>query len=98
MVSESPLIPIMAGLRPVVMDPFAFRVVALNRPDIGDDLVARLRRREFTCVILEQDPAIPGGHAWYEHVNLTASVRDAIIEFYRHDRTVAGERFYRAAH
>jgi hypothetical protein len=96
MVSESPLIPIVAGLRPVVMDPFAFRVVALNRPDIGGDLVARVRRREFTCVILEQDPAIPGGHAWYENVNLTAGVRDAILEFYRHDRTVAGERFYRA--
>jgi hypothetical protein len=98
MVSESPLIPIVAGLRPVVMDPFAFRVVALNRPDIGDDLVARVRRREFTCVILEQDPAIPGGYAWYANVNLTAPVRDAILEFYRHDRTVAGERFYKAVH
>jgi hypothetical protein len=98
MVSESPLIPIVAGLRPVVMDPFAFRVVARNRPDIGGDLVARVRRREFTCVILEQDPAIPGGYAWYENVNLTASVRDAILESYRHDRTVAGERFYRAVH
>ena len=61
------------------MDPFAFRVVALNRPDIGGDLVARVRRREFTCVILEQEPAIPGGYAWYENVNLTASVRDAIL-------------------
>ncbi len=95
-VSESPLIPVYAGQRPVVLDPFAFRVVAMNRPDVGDDLTARVRRREFTCVILEQDPAIPGGHAWYENVNLTASVRDAILESYRYDRTVAGERFYRA--
>jgi hypothetical protein len=95
-VSESPLIPVFAGHRPVVLDPFAFRVVAINRPDVGNDLTERLRRREFTCVLLEQDPAIPGGHAWYSNVNLTESVRDAILESYRYDRTVAGERFYRA--
>jgi hypothetical protein len=95
-VSESPLIPVFAGQRPVVLDPFAFRVVAMNRPDIGNDLTQRLRRREFRCVLLEQDPAIPGGHAWYSNVNLTDSVRDAILESYRYDRTVAGERFYRA--
>ena len=95
-VSESPLIPVFAGQRPVVLDPFALRVVAMNRPDIGNDLTERLRRREFRCVLLEQDPAIPGGHAWYSNVNLTESVRDAILESYRYDRTVAGQRFYRA--
>ena len=95
-VSESPLIPVFAGQRPVVLDPFALRVVAMNRPDIGNDLTERLRRREFRCVLLEQDPAIPGGHAWYSNVNLTESVRDAILDSYRYDRTVAGQRFYRA--
>jgi len=94
-VSESPLIPVLAGQRPVVLDPFAFRVVAMNRPDIGDDLAARVRSKEFKCVLLEQDPAIPGGHAWYSNVNLTESVRDAILDSYRYDRTIAGERFYR---
>ncbi len=94
-VSESPLIPVFAGQRPVVLDPFAFRVVAMNRPDIGNDLTARLRRGEFKCVLLEQDPAIPGGHAWYSNVNLTESVRDAILAQYKYDRIVAGERFYR---
>ena len=95
MISESPLIPVYAGQRPVILDPFAFRVVAMNRPDVGNDLTQRVRRREFRCVLLEQDPAIPGGHAWYENVNLTESVRDAILESYRYDRTVAGQRFYR---
>jgi hypothetical protein len=95
-VSESPLIPVYAGQRPVVLDPFAFRVVAMNHPDVGDDLAARVRRREFRCVLLEQDPTIPGGRAWYANVNLTESVRDAILESYKYDRTVAGERFFRA--
>jgi hypothetical protein len=95
-VSESPMVPILADQRPVLLDPFAFHVVSLNRPEVGRDLVDRIRRREFACVVLEQDPAIPPGHAWYSNVNLTASVRDAILESYRYDRTVAGQRFYRA--
>ena len=95
-VSESPLIPVYAGQRPVVLDPFAFRVVAMNHPDVGNDLAARVRRREFRCVLLEQDPARPGGRAWYANVNLTEPVRDAILDSYRYDKTVAGERFYRA--
>jgi hypothetical protein len=93
--SESPLIPVLAGRRPVLLDPFAFHVVALNRPDIGDDLVERIRRREFGCVVLEQDPGSPKGRAWYTNVNLTENVMDAVLQHYTLDRTIAGERFYR---
>jgi hypothetical protein len=93
--SESPLIPIFAGLRPVLLDPFAFHVVALNRPDIGNDLVERLRRREFACVVLEQDLESTRGRAWYTNVNLTKGVMDAVLQHYALDRTIAGERFYR---
>ena len=95
-VSESPLIPLYAGHRPVVLDPFAFRVVAMNRPEIETDLVGRIERREFSCVVLEQDPSTPQGHAWYANVNLTTHVIDAVRGHYRLERTVAGERFFRA--
>jgi hypothetical protein len=96
-VSESPLTPLLAGQRPVVLDPFAFHVVALNRPDIGTDLEARIQRREFACVVLEQDPATDRGYAWYSNVNLTGPVRDAVMQHYVFDREIAGQRFYRAA-
>jgi hypothetical protein len=95
MVSESPLIPILAARRPVLLDPFAFHVVALNRPDLGNDLAERLRRREFACVVLEQDPFTAKGQAWYSNVNLTGAVMDAVVQHYVLDRTIAGERFYR---
>ena len=95
MVSESPLVPILAGHRPILLDPFAFHVVALNRPDIGSDLVERLRRREFACVVLEQDPSSTRGQAWYTNVNLTEGAMEAVLQHYALDRTVAGERFYR---
>ena len=97
-VSESPLIPILAAQRPILLDPFAFHVVALNRPDVGKDLVERVRRREFACVVLEQDPATSRGRAWYSNVNLTGPVMEAVLQHYTLDRTIAGERFYRAVH
>jgi hypothetical protein len=93
--SESPLLPILAGHRPLLLDPFAFRVVALNRPDIGHDLVERLRRREFACVVLEQDPSTPRGQAWYTNVNLTGAAMDAVLQHYVLARVVAGEHFYK---
>ena len=94
-VSESPLVPILAAQRPTLLDPFSFHVVALNRPDVGQDLVDRLRRREFTCVVLEQDPATPRGQAWYRNVNLSEPVADAVQQHYTFDRAIAGQRFYR---
>jgi len=95
-VSESPLIPILAGQRPVLLDPFAFHVVSLNRPDVGRDLVERIRRREFPCVVLEQDPTTPKGQAWYSNVNLTRPLMDGVLEHYKLEQTIAGERFFRA--
>ena len=95
-VAESPLIPILADQRPVLLDPFAFHVVSINRPDIGNDLVERIKRREFACVVLEQDPATAKGQAWYTNVNLTRPVMDAVLEQYKLDQTIAGERFFRA--
>jgi hypothetical protein len=94
--SESPLIPILAGQRPVLLDPFAFHVVASNQPAVERDLIERITKREFACVVLEQDPASPKGRAWYSNVNLTGSVVDAVTQHYQLERTIAGERFFRA--
>jgi hypothetical protein len=95
-VSESALIPILAGERPVLLDPFAFHVVASNRPAIERDLVERIKRREFACVVLEQDPETAKGRAWYSNVNLTHDVVEAVLQHYELERTIAGERFFRA--
>jgi hypothetical protein len=93
--AESPLIPILVNHRPVVLDPFAFRVMAVNNPDVVHDLTGRLRRREFTCVVLEHDPTVPAGYGWYANVNFGESVIDTLLQSYRYDGMVGGERFYR---
>jgi hypothetical protein len=94
--SESALIPILAGQRPVLLDPFAFHVVAMNRPEVEQDLVQRISQREFACVVLEQDPETARGRAWYSNVNLTHNVVEAVRQHYELKSTIAGERFYRA--
>jgi hypothetical protein len=92
--SESSLVPILAGQRPVLLDAFAFHVVAENRPEVNRHLTDRVERREFACIILEQDPATARGAAWYRNVNLTESTVNAVLAGYVYDRTAAGQRFY----
>jgi hypothetical protein len=95
-VSESAMVPIFAGLRPVLLDAFAFHVVASNRPEVEKDLVDRIARREFACVVLEQDPETAKGQAWYANVNLTKEVIETVLQHYRLEQTISGERFFRA--
>lgn len=92
--SESPLLPVLAGHRPLLLDPFAFRVAALKRPALAEDLVTRLRHREFGCVVLEMDPESDPGRGWYANVHLGAPVIDALLEHYAYQESVAGRRFY----
>ena len=94
--SESAMVPLFAGLRPVLLDAFAFHVVALNRPEVEKDLVERIKRRAFACVVLEQDPETAKGRAWYSNVNLTKDVMETVLQHYRLEQTISGERFFRA--
>jgi hypothetical protein len=92
--AESPLVPLLAGDRPILLDPFAFRVVALQRAEIGAHLVARIRAREFSCVILEHDPLTPQGEGWYRNVHFGWPVIEAVLEQYTYRGSVAGRHFY----
>lgn len=91
--AESPLVPILIGQTPTLLDPFAFRVIALRFP-VADDLTARVSQREFGCVVLEQDPNDPRGSGWYRNVHLGAAVIEAVLGHYEYRESVAGHRFY----
>ena len=95
LVAESAMIPLLADQRPILLDPFAFHVVGLKRPEVARSLEERIARREFECVVLEQDPTSDKGRAWYQNVNLTGPVVRAVLDHYTLDRVIAGERFYR---
>jgi len=92
--AESPLVPILAGESPVLLDPFAFRVVALRTPALADDLTARIEARRFTCIVIDHDPAAPRGAAWYRNVHLGAPVIETILRHYEYRASAGGHRFY----
>jgi hypothetical protein len=92
--SESPLLPVLGGRRPLLLDPFALRVASLRHPELTLDLVQRIQRREFGCVVLEYDPATEGGRGWYRNVHFGLPVIDAVTTHYRFNESVGGYRFY----
>jgi len=97
LLSESPLVPAVAGRRVVVLDPFAFRTAALARPELTRDLVDRIERHEFGCVILEYDPLSSVGAGWYEQIDFGRAVIDAIGRNYRLRGVVDEYRVYEPA-
>jgi len=92
--SESPEVLIMAGQRPLVMDPFSLRVVTRRRADVLADLASRLDGRVFTHVILTVDPESPRGRGWYANSNLGWPVVSRILANYEPAGVTAGLRLY----
>ncbi|MFQ5449959.1 MAG: hypothetical protein ACE5E9_04985 [Nitrospinaceae bacterium] len=52
MLSENPLLPIMLGQRPIVMDPFSLRVLAQKFPAIQKDFTRKIKNQFFGAVVL----------------------------------------------
>src|SRR5881397_328013 len=52
LLSENPILPVLLGERPRVLDPFTLRLVARQQPAAGADFNARLAHREFGAVVL----------------------------------------------
>jgi len=51
--SENPLIPVLAGGRPFVSDAFSLRILATQRPELRADFARSLAGGEFPTVVLE---------------------------------------------
>jgi hypothetical protein len=87
--SESALWPVIADRSPVILDPFMFQILAKARPDVAADLRQRLDRREFSVVLLEQDPESDRGRAWYAQVHLGEEVVRGVVANYRLEARLA---------
>ncbi len=67
--SDNPLIPIIAGQRPYVADAFMFRVIADNRPGFSEPLWRMLDERQFAAVVLQDNPETDQGKDTYTHIH-----------------------------
>lgn len=57
--SEDPLLPMIVGERPYMLDPFMFRAIRANNPQIADRFWQDLAARHFKAVILHKPPSDP---------------------------------------
>jgi len=66
--AENPLVPIVAGQRPYLLDAYMLRVLVERDPAFGDPLWADLRRHRFAAVVFENDPAIGRARSLYREI------------------------------
>jgi len=52
LLSENPILPVLAGERPRVLDPFNLRLLALERPDVAAEFRRRMSDGSFGAVVL----------------------------------------------
>ncbi|MEY2878598.1 MAG: hypothetical protein RLZZ15_978 [Verrucomicrobiota bacterium] len=66
LLSENPLLPIMLGQRPEVMDCFSLRLVAGRTPSVKTEFLENLSARRYTAVVLQDWSGAPPSGRWNE--------------------------------
>ncbi|BDG03911.1 hypothetical protein [Anaeromyxobacter oryzae] len=88
LVSEDPLVPLLAGATPLVQDPWMLRLVSERDEGMARPLLEALRARRPAAVILFRDLADPGADAWYARGDLGPAVVAEVRRGYRLARRV----------
>jgi len=82
--SENPVIPVLAGQQPYVLDPWMVQLLRTHVPGFAEPLLERLRNQAFSAVVLSSgDPAQQGGRSWYDSTSFGPGFVPALIENYR---------------
>jgi hypothetical protein len=92
--SEDPLVPLLGGERPYLLDPFTIRLTAARAPELGDPLAAALRRGAFPAVVLFEDLESPSARAWYADGNLGLDHAEEIGRGYRRSAAFGRYQLY----
>jgi hypothetical protein len=80
--SEDPLLPLLAGGSPLVLDPFALRITSQAAPARVAPLAAALRGHAFAAVVLLAAAEGPAARAWYAGGDLGLDLVDEIRRNY----------------
>jgi hypothetical protein len=93
--AENPTVPVLAGQRPYVTDPFMLRVVGQHVPGFGEPLLEKLRSQAFAGVVLfMRDPRTDEGRAWYEEEHFGPGFLSALNANYRLASVLNGQFVY----
>jgi hypothetical protein len=92
--AEDPLIPLVAGARPYVLDSWMLRLIADKNPAVMQRLASELRDHKFRAVVLLYDPMTAGGKFLEARVFGTGFVKP-LLENYELTETAGRFRVYR---
>ncbi len=93
--AENPALPVLAGQRPYVIDPWTLRLVAQRTPGFGESLLEALRHQAFSGVVLSmRDPRSDEGQQWYENDDFGAGFLSTLKENYRLASVLGGQFIY----
>jgi len=93
--SENPVIPVLAGQQSYVLDPWMLRLLREDRPDFGEPLLEGLRHQAFGVVVLcMADPRTSAGQQWYETAHFGPGFVAALNDNYRLAAMFDDQRVY----
>ncbi|HEY6004778.1 MAG TPA: hypothetical protein VIV57_18020, partial [Anaeromyxobacter sp.] len=81
--SEDPLVPLVAGARPLVLDAWMLRLAAERDPGLGRGLCAEIAEGRYPAIVLFRDLGDPASDAWYAQGNLGLPAISQIRRSYR---------------
>ncbi|MGH2403788.1 MAG: hypothetical protein ACRDGN_04910 [bacterium] len=93
--SEDPLVPILAGQRPYVLDSFVFRILSHRDPSFARPLWERLRGRSFDAIVLVWDVDTEQARSWYETRHFGKGFLEEVKQNYELARVVGPYFVYR---
>jgi hypothetical protein len=92
--SENPLLPILAHQEPYLLDPFMFRAIAKRDPSFAEPLWRMLEKRKFSAVVLEKDPDTDYGRWWYSSMHFGGGFVEELERNYRAVLHIPGNPVY----
>jgi hypothetical protein len=79
LLSEDPIVPVLRGVDPVVLDPYTYAILMQKRPELAQDLPNRLKAHEFASIVLIDridDPVISNWYSTHFGPELAGAIRD----------------------
>ena len=93
--AENPIVPLLAGQRPYVLDAWMLRVLRQRIPGFGDPLLEKVRNRSFGAVVLcMADPKTSFGRWWYETQQFGPGFAEALRDNYGLVATLDDQKIY----
>ena len=92
--AENPIIPILAGQSPYVLDPWMFTILQTQYPGFAQPLLECLRSRAFGLVVLVQNPETAYGRGWYATTHFGPGFTSALKDNYRLLSVIDGQFVY----